>query len=426
MAKIEDALKESKLETAINKQNKMIQPLLDTKNRINNMVQPALEAQERLNSMTEPFRKTQAEISMLTKPLQNNQLMKAIEPPISINFDTRVMSGFANELKAAQTLSLNSSLENFKNALTPLISSINTSDLLQATQVSFQNAIAPMLESFGSQKMIQAQINFLSSISSAISKIGLDFRFDYLENIRNSFSGLSKIIESYSHTMFSNYFANWGKIFEFQNLKFSEKLYLNTMYESQWFPYFTDSLEHTELYGIFDIVHRTKPSKSRKNQINRFIFNSFNKTKLNNMKKEWRKTVLNNGMKKLLCQAIDSYNDKKYGLTVSAIVPMWERIITQMANEPNKFKSKEVKQCFDNLLDNNDIPKVIDRFFDSFLMGTCYSISEISTEYPKRDAVAHGWFENYPTRKMALNAILFTDFLLRLESIENEGTSAHA
>ena len=399
MAKIEDSLKNY---------NKTVQPIIETQERLAKMVQPALEAQKRINEITEP--------------LQNSQFMKAIEPPINMNFDfdTHVVSDIANELKVAQLSSVSCSLENFRNALLPHISSINTSDFFQTTHASMQKALAPLIESMGSTKMIQAQINSLTSISAAISKIGFNYHFDYLENIRTSFSGLSKIIESYSHIMFSNYFANWDKILDFQNLKFSEKLYLNTMYEAQWFPYFTDNLEHTELYGIFDIVERTRPSKSRKKQIDKFIYNSFNKTKLNNMKKDWRKSELSSGMKKLLCQAIDSYNDKKYGLTVSAIVPLWERIITKMADEPQMFKSKEVKQCFDNLLDNNDIPSIIDRFYDSFLMGTCYSVSEISTEYPKRDAVAHGWFEKYPTRKMALNAILFTDFLLKLEAVESK------
>ena len=39
-------------------------------------------------------------------------------------------------------------------------------------------------------------------------------------------------------------------------------------------------------------------------------------------------------------------------------------------------------------------------------------------DVPGRHGIAHCWYNKYPTKKAALNAILFTDFLLNLQARE--------
>ena len=48
-------------------------------------------------------------------------------------------------------------------------------------------------------------------------------------------------------------------------------------------------------------------------------------------------------------------------------------------------------------------------------MYSCYSVEEVIDDVPGRNSSAHSWYSEYPSKKAALNAILFTDFLLRLE-----------
>lgn len=44
----------------------------------------------------------------------------------------------------------------------------------------------------------------------------------------------------------------------------------------------------------------------------------------------------------------------------------------------------------------------------------------MKSDIPSRHCISHCWYDTYPNRKMALNTILFTDFLLGLKPIENE------
>jgi hypothetical protein len=53
-------------------------------------------------------------------------------------------------------------------------------------------------------------------------------------------------------------------------------------------------------------------------------------------------------------------------------------------------------------------------------MYNCNSSAETILDVPGRNSAAHSFYESYPTRKAALNAILFTDFLLNLEPLEEE------
>ena len=59
-------------------------------------------------------------------------------------------------------------------------------------------------------------------------------------------------------------------------------------------------------------------------------------------------------------------------------------------------------------------------FFDEYIMYNCESVEEVKEDVPGRNSSAHSWYNKYPSRKAALNAILFTDFLLDIEPLEHE------
>ena len=69
------------------------------------------------------------------------------------------------------------------------------------------------------------------------------------------------------------------------------------------------------------------------------------------------------------------------------------------------------------LIKNNDFDKIFSDFCETFIYYNCSSPEEVKKDVPGRHAIAHGWYRTYPTRKTALNAILFTDFLIDLKPI---------
>ena len=76
---------------------------------------------------------------------------------------------------------------------------------------------------------------------------------------------------------------------------------------------------------------------------------------------------------------------------------------------------QELRDAVAKLVEENQSSSTISAFYDTCIMYPCNSPKEAKPDVPGRHAVAHGWFERYPTKKAALNAILFTDFLLRLK-----------
>lgn len=73
------------------------------------------------------------------------------------------------------------------------------------------------------------------------------------------------------------------------------------------------------------------------------------------------------------------------------------------------------------LIEKNNCKKVINSYCDEFIFYSCSNSSEVKKDVPGRHSIAHSWYEEYPSKKMALNAIFFTDFLLNLNdaSMEN-------
>ena len=67
------------------------------------------------------------------------------------------------------------------------------------------------------------------------------------------------------------------------------------------------------------------------------------------------------------------------------------------------------------LIDENGYDEIFDSFCEEFIFYDCRKPGDVIADVPGRHGIAHSWYDKYPSKKMALNAILFTDFLLHLE-----------
>lgn len=65
---------------------------------------------------------------------------------------------------------------------------------------------------------------------------------------------------------------------------------------------------------------------------------------------------------------------------------------------------------------NNDKEKFFN-YLDKEVLYQCNKLEDIRDESPGRNELMHGWYNNYPSRKKALNAIIMTDFILSLPKI---------
>ena len=199
-----------------------------------------------------------------------------------------------------------------------------------------------------------------------------------------------------------------------------QKIYLNAMYDEKWFPYFNfgDTALHLE---ILCIIYKTSRKKDRNKKINDLIFKYYNKGKIESIRKEWKNCGIPYYKLRILKHSVDAYYRNEYVLTVNTLASLWEGIIADKINAPNNYRiSSKTRQNLMKLIDENKYDKTISSFCKEFIFYDCHSIDEVVDDVPGRHGIAHSWYNKYPSKKAALHAIFFTDFLFNLTPIIKE------
>lgn len=192
------------------------------------------------------------------------------------------------------------------------------------------------------------------------------------------------------------------------------EIFLKAMFDAKWFPYAGWLAEYSMTDQVLDILNTSRSSKSRTKKIDKLIFGYYNKKELDNIKRRWRQMGLPSYMIRILVQSVQAYNRKEYALTVSALSTLWEGIIQEKINDNEYRISKRTRENLKKLIEENGFEEVFSSFCAEFIFYDCRKPSDVKADVPGRHGIAHSWYDTYPNRKMALNAILFTDFLLQL------------
>ena len=123
-------------------------------------------------------------------------------------------------------------------------------------------------------------------------------------------------------------------------------------------------------------------------------------------------------MKRILVQSVQAYHRREYALTVSALSTLWEGIIQEKANDDSYRISRKTRENLSQLIDKNEYDEIFASFCEEFIFYNCTKPDDVKEDVPGRHGIAHCWYDKYPSRKVALNAILFTDFLLELTPLD--------
>lgn len=174
---------------------------------------------------------------------------------------------------------------------------------------------------------------------------------------------------------------------------------------------------------IIKIIGGTRKSKNRVKKIDGAIYEYYKKHELENIKKEWSKLGLSECLMRILRQTVNAYYRKEYAVTVIVLSTQWEDIICKKAHDNGRKTTKTTKKYFSKLLARNGYTMIFKSYYDDYIMYNCNSSKDTIVDVPGRHSAAHGFYASYPTRKAALNAILFTHFLLKLEPLEEDKTN---
>lgn len=261
----------------------------------------------------------------------------------------------------------------------------------------------------------QIKLNISNSVGSAIQKMTQSYARD-IEKTLNSvvgnwlqtidFSPLRSIVESINQQGYA------------QKYKELKKIYMQSMFEARWFPY-AGRIATSDLFEeIITILGTSRASKNRIKRIDKALFSYYDKAEMDNIKRSWRNKELPSYMKRILVQSIQAYHRREYALTVSALSTLWEGIIQEKANDNGYRISRKTRENLSQLIDRNEYDKIFASFCDEFIFYNCTKPEDVKEDVPGRHGIAHCWYDKYPSRKVALNAILFTDFLLELTPLD--------
>lgn len=205
----------------------------------------------------------------------------------------------------------------------------------------------------------------------------------------------------------------------FDNL---ELTFQNELYEARWFPHAINTDNLQLFLDVSEVLEHTRRSKNRTKKLDRIFFDFYNKKHLDEIKRDWKNNVeIPFHIQKMLSQAVNAYNRKEYALTNSVLMTLWEGIIAvKVGKEDNYRISRVTRQSLEALNEENNNGESIKKFCNDFIFYDCCKIDDVKEDVPGRHGIAHSWYEKYPSRKTALNAIIFTDFLLSLRPITKE------
>lgn len=259
--------------------------------------------------------------------------------------------------------------------------------------------------------------SMLSDLSSTLTKLAMSYT--------QSLSSLSVAIQSMI-TLFSQ--IDYKPLLEIQcilpNLELDD-IYLKELCKARWFPVriMMESTSIDFFVDIMNVIDDTKlDSESRIKKLDKIFIDYYDKNTLNGLKKSWK--TLNNippHIKRILSETIEAYNRKQYALTVCALVTLWQGVIQEKAIGKQEWRTDEkTRKEFKALITANDCNNFIQHYFDEYIFYSCNSSDNVKDDVPGRNSVCHSWYIKYPTRKTALNAILFTEFLLGLSPVKKE------
>lgn len=220
------------------------------------------------------------------------------------------------------------------------------------------------------------------------------------------FSPLTSILEN---------IQNIGFDYDYEEVN---EVFLKAMFDARWFPYAGWIADFRIVDAMLEILDTSRASKNRVKRIDKLIFSYYDKEEINNIKRGWRQMSLPSYMTRILVQSVQAYHRREYALTVSALSTLWEGIIQEKMNDTSYRISRKTRENLTKLIEENEFDKIFSSFCEEFIFYNCTKPEDVKPDVPGRHGIAHCWYDTYPNRKMALNAILFTDFLLGLKPIE--------
>lgn len=257
--------------------------------------------------------------------------------------------------------------------------------------------------------------NVVANLSAGLTALITSPVMQEIQSVSSNFGKWLQTVDFSPLTSILENIQNIGFDYEYEEVN---EVFLKAMFDARWFPYAGWIADFRILDEMLGILDTSRASKNRTKRIDKLIFSYYDKDEINNIKRGWRQKNLPAYMTRILVQSVQAYHRKEYALTVSALSTLWEGIIQEKVNDDSYRISRKTRENLAKLIEENEFDKIFSSFCDEFIFYDCIKPEDVKQDVPGRHGIAHCWYNTYPNRKVALNAILFTDFLLELKPLE--------
>ena len=293
----------------------------------------------------------------------------------------------------------------------------NSSTVHALGEMAIKSAIPTYQFESPALKAIEAWSN--SAVSNLATGLTALIQNPVMQEIQAINTNLSKWLNTIDFSLLTSILENIQNIGFDYNYEEVNEVFLKAMFDARWFPYAGWIADFRIVDAMLEILDTSRASKNRVKRIDKMIFSYYDKDEINNLKRGWRQMNLPSYMTRILVQSVQAYHRREYALTVSALSTLWEGIIQEKMNDTSYRISRKTRDNLTKLIEENEFDKIFSSFCEEFIFYNCTKPEDVKPDVPGRHGIAHCWYDTYPNRKMALNAILFTDFLLGLKPLEN-------
>lgn len=380
---------------------------IEDSEKIRESIAPILEQQERIQQIVDTVNVPRIDISP-----------SAIESIKSISENSAVVALQESASVVNQIYESNSAVKMLNSMGTAIEALQNSSAVHALGEIAMKSAFSDyQFESHALRIFDEWSNNIATNLATGLTALITN---PVMQGIQTITSGLGKWLQTVDFSPLVSILENIQDIgFDFDYEEVNE-IFLKAMFDARWFPYAGWIADFRIVDAMLEILNTSRVSKNRVNRIDRLIFSYYDKEEINNFKRRWRQMNLPSYMTRILVQSVQAYHRREYALTVSALSTLWEGIIQEKMNDNSYRISRRTRENLGKLIEENEFDKIFASFCDEFIFYNCTKPDEVKSDVPGRHSIAHCWYDTYPNRKMALNAILFTDFLLELKPIEKE------
>ena len=380
-----------------------------------------MEMAETARKFIAPFLKTQNHLSKMQKSFD---VASRVDNIIS-NFGTGNISsvlGITNNINF-QHSNLYSSSHDMGALSSTIVKTFDTQFVatkMVLPQINAINNITSGLQEFAT---ISSQYNqFVSTMISPGVVSALQEAASRIEKIINP---LGNVIASISENFFNPLRELWAAI-DFDEMHRSllekeRKGIEQILFETKWFMFSTDIAVGSFVLDVVKVL-KNKRIKNHNKHIDNIVFKHITYEIVDDIKRDWKSHKLSKHIKRVLHESINTYKRREYASTVAVLSSLWQGLIYDLCDNAESRKDKKTKEQFADIIKREEAPVITSQFLNEYIWKDCHSSDGVIDGIPGRHAIAHGWFmeTKYPSRKEALNAILFTHFLISFYAYEDE------